>query len=158
MNNFEWLCGSGEIHKSLMNLVKYNEGSWKSEKHGLFFIEKHAVRKTGEELKNNFGINERDSVLIATEAYMRYSHGARGMVPYTTYFIIDEIGVKAVYRLHYKGNMRDGCRPDTTKTECKFKRIGTCNHCFEATSDGENGTETLFCKLCGYETTARMTG
>lgn len=125
MLNFEWMHGTGETHKSLKNLINYNGGAWKSEKQANFFIKYHACNRSKENLKVCFGIDieESEALVIETEAHMQNaSYGARGIVPFTTFFIVDNSGIVAEYRLRYKGNMRDGCAPNPEKTECKWRR------------------------------------
>lgn len=126
MYEFNWRTETdSEDFKSMTNLIKYNGGNWKSEKQAKFMLERKANTRTKENLLVNFGIttNEENQKVIEVEAWMRQSiYGSRGIVPYTVFFLVDDKGIKAQYRIHYRGNMRDGCTPNTSKTETKWSR------------------------------------
>ena len=128
MYEINWQEGCEELHKSLCTLVKYNKGNWKSEKQGRFFLSK-ALPRTKEDLKEYFGIiiHSKEANVVETSGYMHIAHGSRGTVPYTKFFLINEKGVQAVYRLRYKGNLRDGCAPNAEKTELKWSRNTSTN-------------------------------
>lgn len=124
MDGFEWRDGTGVIHCSLMSLVNKNNGKWKSDKQANFMLDRHARIREVDTLKTCFGIIvDENAYVIETSAFIQNAaYGSRGVIPYTHFFIVDEVGIVAVYRIRYRGNMRDGCSPNTKKTECKWVR------------------------------------
>ena len=124
MFDLEWNHGTDESHKSLMHLVNTNNGLWKSEKQGAFFLKHRSFLRDKQNLSQCFGIEilVDDALIVETSAYIHHAQGARGMVPYVHFFMVDTLGVVAVYRIRYKGNMRDGCGPDKNRVEIKWRR------------------------------------
>lgn len=121
--NFEWRFDSGENNKSALAVIK-NDGKFKSLRHKKYFDSISNIR-TKENLKECFGIDieENEAKIVEVEAWIRWAdYGTRSVIPYTVFYILDDVGIKASYRIRYRGNLRDGTGPDTKRTEIKWQR------------------------------------
>lgn len=124
MQGFEW---DGEIDadkaRTLFSLVKYNGGAWKSEKQAAY-LRRAWCEKFDAYLSTCWGIPvpEAGQFYVKVEGTDQYGYGSRGMRPIVFWFLCDARGVVAQFRIHYSGNMRDGCSPNPARTETRWQR------------------------------------
>lgn len=111
--------------RTMRALVVYNGGFFKSEKQAEFIRDCWAREYTREELEKIFGISVpgESAKIVFIEGVMQHScKRGRSEIPYTLAYVLDSRGVESVYRVRYKGNLKDGAVPDTGRTELKWRR------------------------------------
>lgn len=137
---FHWASAMEEDKaKTMFSLIKYNGGRWKSEKQREFvrrvfvagYIDYDNPDEKGrcplipyEDIK---GVGKIDvsngQFAVYVEGFAQWSDmGGRGNQPVSFVFVCDQEGIVTQYRLRYKGNIRDGMRPDPKQTEVRWKR------------------------------------
>ena len=119
----------GNSYKTLTNLVKSNNGQFKSYKQAQFLTKTYrALRQFDnvESVRANFGIEMTESqYVVMVNAYTRWvNYGSDSYRPVTWVFVMDEHGVVAQYKLGYVGTMRQGTSPDPSKTQQLWARTG----------------------------------
>lgn len=120
-----------DTFKSLVSLVKTNNGQFKSVKQANFLFDRFQRQHNDCGLspaaaKSYFNVEMTEGqVLVTVDAYVRWaSYGARSVRPVTWKFVVDREGVVAQYKLGYVGDMRSGTSPDPAKTELLWQRVG----------------------------------
>lgn len=133
---FYWTSESdSEIYRTFTGMVNNNNGLYKSSKQAAF-VKRHygwgaaentynnTFRSDVAAMKNFFGIDlEPGQKAIgagATAVWAKY--GSRGQRPISWYFVVDDFGVVAKYKLKYVGDMRQGTGPDPKKTTKEWQR------------------------------------
>lgn len=117
-----------EDYKTLISLVKYNNGVFKSAKQADFLFGKKRFtfwRDDKENLKNWFNIDLNDGEIAAqASAHMRWADYGfkKSAVPVSWYFVIDKNGVVRQYKLGYKSNGPGAWSPDEKKTKLVWER------------------------------------
>lgn len=113
-----------ELDRSLSSMIKFNGGGFKSTKQRDFILKCVASIGDPENMMDHFGITMGEGeVAIMIDGYIRHAeYGSRGTVPILHFYVLDRSGITAKYRIHYQGNLRDGCRPNPKKTEVKWRR------------------------------------
>ena len=133
--NFNWNSdGDSDIYRSLGGMVKNNNGLYKSSKQAAFIKRQYGWDKTVSDyhtfrddingMKNYFGIDMKPGQkAIGAEATTVWStFGGKGIRPVMWYFVLDEFGVVAKYKLKFVGDMRSGTGPDPKKTVKEWER------------------------------------
>lgn len=104
---------------SLRGLIKNNQGLWKSAKQAAFQMKR--ARDDREFMHDTFGIVVRDTekVLLVNALYKWTTarRSSRDLVPSLIAFVIDDEGVSAQYRIGGNGNLKQGWKPDPTKSK-----------------------------------------
>jgi hypothetical protein len=145
-SNFSWDNEeTSDVYKTLVNLINYNGGLWKSEKQAYFFSPKvlswHGsegdlfsethlgktrinTRTDSEFLQSNFGItiNPGEYAIIIGGHVAHASYGSRSIRRVEWGIVLDKKGVVRKYRLHRKTNDRGGTWVDENKTELEWER------------------------------------
>ena len=120
---FEWRAEDVDKARTLFSLVKYNGGSWKSAKQSAY-LRRAWGEQVGDWVAECWGVPapSEGQALIKVEGMLPIAYGSRGLRPIVFWFLVDEVGIVAQYRIHYTGNMRDGCRPNPARTESTWRR------------------------------------
>lgn len=114
-------------YMSLKGLVNKRNGLFYSVKQSKFFNrEFNDVYATFDEHKESrkkyMGVDIFDGEIDhAVDATASWAHG-RGQMPVSWFFITDKFGVVRIYRLKYRGNLRDGASPVPEKTKIEWER------------------------------------
>lgn len=124
-----------EIARNFGGLVKSNNGLFKSAKQAAFLKRKYGWDIAGpsdpkwgggfrDDVKKFFGIDlQPGQKAISADGYVRWAdYGSKSVRPVTWYYVVDDLGVVAKYKLGYKGSMRGGTSPDPAKTKLEWKR------------------------------------
>lgn len=111
---------------TLKGLINKNDGFFKSPQHSKFVLRTayELDESWVEALKEHFGITaEAGQYRLDVDATLVWSeHRGRSQIPFTQVFILDDYGILAQYKLHYRGNMKEGCAPNPEKTEVMWTR------------------------------------
>lgn len=126
---FEFVGTSEEDYKTLIGLIKGNQGLFKSLRQSNYLMGRFKSQRTSdtiESVKEFFGIDIRaDQTLVSVDAYARWAaYGTNSLRPVTWMFLVDKYGIVAQYKLGYIGDMKSGTRPDPSKTQLQWLR--TC--------------------------------
>lgn len=130
--NFQWDMGDDEKFRTFASMIKKNNGIYYSDKQRYFLQKKYNWNNPGligfrddvQGMKDFFNIDLQpgEKALAATGMVSWAGYGARSQRPVTWYFVCDDNGVVAQYKLKYKGDMRKGTGPDPSKTQLIWKR------------------------------------
>lgn len=145
-NDFSWESEEvSDVYRTLVNLIKYNGGLWKSEKQAYFFSPKvfswkgsagdsfsetHLgktrihTRTDGEFLQSNFGItiNPGEYAIIIGGNVAHASYGGRSIRSVEWGIVLDKKGVVRKYRLHRRETSRGGTGINPDRTELEWER------------------------------------
>lgn len=118
---------------SLKGLVNKHNGVFASAKQAAFLFDRvfngnknYGDSEEGEiaRFKKFFGVDlnfdEHPVMVNASVVWSEYR--GRSAMPVSWCFILDQYGVKRMYKVRYKGNLRDGASPNPNKTELVFTR------------------------------------
>jgi hypothetical protein len=148
-NNFVWDDEeTSDVYRTLVNLINYNGGLWKSEKQAYFFSPKvrswHGsegdlfsethlgktrihTRTDSEFLQSNFGITigPGEYAIILGGRVAHASYGGRSIRSVEWGIVLDKKGVVRKYRLHRRETSRGGTGINPDRTELEWERGDT---------------------------------
>lgn len=131
--NFQWDPGDDEKFRAFAGMIKKNNGIYYSDKQRWFLQKKYnwtkpevgmGFRDDIKGMKDYFNIDMKpDEKAIGASGYVAWAaYGGKSIRPVSWYFVCDDYGVVAQYKLKYKGDMRKGTGPDPSKTQLLWKR------------------------------------
>lgn len=113
---------------TLSNLVKTNNGQYKSVKQADFLNRRFAreCHWDADSALKFFGITlPSGHIMVSVNATTRWAdYGTRSIRPVQWMFVLDQHGVVAQYKLGFVGDMRSGTSPDPAKTQTIWQRVG----------------------------------
>lgn len=113
---------------SLKGLCNKNEGFFKSAKQAQFLFRQYTKRfdlnHTREQINTMWGVPvAADQITVEAMAYTRWAdYGSRSVIPVLYVFVLDQMGVVALYKVGGSGNLRDGWAPNASKTKLTWAR------------------------------------
>lgn len=124
--SFDFSDAERDLFMSLKGLVNKNHGFFKSAKQAEFLYKQYTTNNlhTYSEVMRYFGIPLADGqVLVTVTAHTRWAdYGTRSIVPVMFGFVVDKLGVAALYKIRGNGNLREGWAPNPEKTSCEWSR------------------------------------
>jgi hypothetical protein len=113
-----------DLYIKFQGLVNKNNGLFKSKKHSNFVLKNTDTRNDAEYMKKHFGFDslDTDHVVNVSAFYVFADYGSRSKIPVEIFFVLDEFGVKAKYKVGGNGNMRDGWAPNPKKCKLQWER------------------------------------
>jgi hypothetical protein len=131
-----WDYGDEDVNKTLMSLIKYNNGLWKSAKQrdyltgpkgpmGGDFKNNGHQRRDYEFMDTHFGVKmdkKKDQYAIHTGGYVRWAdYGSKSARSIGFYYVMDNLGVVAKYKLGWK-YVGTSAGIDKAKTKLEWER------------------------------------
>lgn len=124
--NFEFSDADRDLFMSLKGLVNKNQGFFKTAKQAQFLYKQYTTNNlhTPYEAMRYFGVAlEEGQALVNVTAHTRWAdYGTRSIVPIMFGFVVDKLGVIALYKIRGNGNLRDGWGPNPEKTTLEWSR------------------------------------
>jgi hypothetical protein len=130
MMNFQWSNEtSQDLAKTFSSAIKYRGGFFASFAQAKYLLNAQTFQRRTDaaSLKSFFNVNiQPGQMAVEVGGYSQFgNYGTRGIRPSTWYYVIDQLGVVAKYKLKYKGDMKTGTCPDPTKTILEWTRTST---------------------------------
>jgi hypothetical protein len=121
---FYILPESKDAFISLQGLVNKNNGFWRSAKQARFAPRHFNVRTDYDFCEERFGFRAPEgSKIVTVDTMNEFAHyGSASKVPGLIFFVLDEYGVVAKYKVGGNGNLRDGWAPNPSKCKVDFER------------------------------------
>lgn len=134
--SIHWDYGDEEVNKTLNNLIKFNNGLWKSAKQRDFltgpkgpmggdFKNNGHQRRDYEFMDTHFGVKmdkKKDEFAIHTGGYVRWAdYGSKSARSIGFYYVMDKLGVVRKYKLGWK-YVGTSAGIDKAKTKLEWER------------------------------------
>lgn len=121
---FDFDSNADQIAFRMFSRVIKQGGVWEKQGQRYAALQRGATRDDQEFLLSHFGVAIKQGQVVATvHAHTSWaSYGSRSIIPQLFMFVLDDVGVVAKYKIRGKGNLKQGWRPDASKTELKWQR------------------------------------